>query len=81
MPNKMTPNAVMTMLTTPMRDSPAFDIMNDDLSREDNVIAAKQKQLTTQVNLANQILQAIPWQLAGVNILYSAITGYNQKNG
>ena len=71
----------MTMPTTPMRDSPAFDIMNDDLSREDNVIAAKQKQLTTQVNLANQILQAIPWQLAGVNMLYSAITGYNQKNG
>ena len=55
--------------------------MNDDLSREDNVIAAKQKQLTTQVNLANQIVQAIPWQLAGVNMLYSAITGYNQKNG
>ena len=55
--------------------------LNDEISREDAVMAAKQKQLTTQLNLANQILQAIPSQLDGVNMLYSAITGYNQKNG
>ena len=55
--------------------------LNDSLTREDAIIAAKQKQLTTQLNLANQILQAIPSQLDGINMLYAAITGYNQKNG
>ncbi len=55
--------------------------LRDNISREDAVIAAKQKQLTTQLNLANQILQGIPSQLTGINMLYSAITGYNQKNG
>ncbi len=55
--------------------------LNDDITREDAVIAAKQKQLTAQLNLANQILQGIPSQLEGINMLYSAITGYNQKNG
>jgi len=55
--------------------------LNDNLSREDATIAAKEKQLTAQLNLANQILQGIPSQLDGINMLYSAITGYNQKNG
>jgi flagellar hook-associated protein 2 len=54
--------------------------LNDDISREDAAIATQQKLLTTQLNLANQILQAIPTQLEGVNMLYSAISGYNQKS-
>jgi flagellar hook-associated protein 2 len=55
--------------------------LNDEITREDAVIATQQKLLTTQLNLANQILQAIPRQLDGVNMLCSAISGYNQKNG
>ncbi len=55
--------------------------LNDDITREEAVIADQQKRLTTQLNLANEILQALPSQLSGMDMLYSAITGYNQKNG
>ena len=55
--------------------------LNDDITREEAVIADQQKRLTAQLNLANEILQALPSQLSGMNMLYSAITGYNQKNG
>jgi flagellar hook-associated protein 2 len=54
--------------------------LNADISRQDASIATQQKSLTTELNLANQILQAIPTQLTGINMLYSAITGYNQKS-
>jgi flagellar capping protein FliD len=55
--------------------------LNDDITREEAVIADQQKRLTAQLNLANEILQALPSQLSGMDMLYSAITGYNQKNG
>ena len=35
--------------------------------------------LTAELNKANQILQELPTQLTGMDELYSAITGYNQK--
>jgi hypothetical protein len=31
------------------------------------------------LNSANEIMQQLPSQIAGVNELYSAITGYNQS--
>jgi len=37
--------------------------------------------LTAELNSANEIMQELPTQLAGVNELYSAITGYNQQQG
>lgn len=55
--------------------------LNDDISRQDAQIAQQQKTLTAELNTANQILQALPSQLNAINQLYSAITGYNQKNG
>jgi flagellar hook-associated protein 2 len=55
--------------------------LNADISREDAQIADQQKALTTELNTANQILQALPSQLNAISQLYSAITGYNQKNG
>lgn len=55
--------------------------LNSDIAREDAIIAAQTKSLTAELNTANEILQAIPTQLQGINQLYSAITGYNQKNG
>jgi flagellar hook-associated protein 2 len=54
--------------------------LNDDITRQDLSIAAQKAKLTTQLNLANEILQQIPSQLDGVNMLYSAISGYNQKS-
>jgi flagellar hook-associated protein 2 len=53
--------------------------LNDNISREEALIAEQQKRLTAQLNEANQILQALPSQLNGMEMLYSAITGYNQK--
>lgn len=50
-----------------------------DISREDSLISAESKSLTAQLISANEIMQALPTQLSGVNELYSAITGYNQS--
>ncbi len=41
------------------------------------LISAQQKSLTAELNSANEIMQALPSQLQGINELYSAITGYN----
>jgi flagellar hook-associated protein 2 len=56
--------------------------LNADISREQSQISAEQASLTTELNTANQILQQLPTELAGMNELYSAITGYGQnQNG
>lgn len=54
--------------------------MNAYISKEQSLISAEQKSLTAEMNSANEILQAIPSQLQGIDELYSAITGYNQKS-
>ncbi|MDP9052435.1 MAG: flagellar filament capping protein FliD [Acidobacteriota bacterium] len=54
---------------------------NADITAEDALIATQKTSLTAQLNLANEILQAIPQQLNEVNQLYSAMTGYNTKTG
>ncbi len=53
--------------------------LNAEISREQSQISAEQSSLTAELNSANQILQQLPSELAGVNELYSAITGYNQN--
>jgi flagellar hook-associated protein 2 len=53
--------------------------LNADITREDSLISAQSKSLTTELNTANQLLQSIPTLLDQVNELYSAITGYNQS--
>ena len=53
--------------------------LNDQIAKEESVIADQQKRLTAELNQANQILQALPSQLSGMDMIYSAITGYNQK--
>ena len=55
--------------------------LNADISKEDALISAQQKSLTAELNSANEIMQELPSELAGVNELYSAITGYNQNAG
>jgi flagellar hook-associated protein 2 len=53
--------------------------LNADISREELLISAQAKSLTTELNSANEIMQMIPTELNSVNELYSAITGYNQS--
>ena len=56
-------------------------MLNADISKQESLISAQQKSLTAELNSANEMMQALPSQLAGVNELYSAITGYNQNIG
>lgn len=53
--------------------------LNANLTTEDAHISAEQSQLTAELNAANYTLEAIPAQINAVNELYSAITGYNEK--
>jgi len=55
--------------------------LNTDITNENAAIAAEQTSLTTELNTANQELQAIPEQLNEVNEIYSAVSGYNQNTG
>jgi len=54
--------------------------LNADISKEESLISAQEKNLTTQLNKANQILQQLPSQLDGINQIYSAISGYKTSN-
>ena len=54
--------------------------LNADISKEELQISAQQKSLTAELNSANEVMQAIPTQIQGVNELYSAITGYNSSS-
>jgi flagellar hook-associated protein 2 len=54
--------------------------LNDDISTQDASIADQKTALTAELNAANQVLQAIPLQLSEISQIYSAISGYNQKN-
>jgi flagellar hook-associated protein 2 len=55
--------------------------LNTDITNQDAAIAAEKTSLTTELNTANQELQAIPEQLNEVNEIYSAVSGYNQNTG
>ncbi len=50
--------------------------LNDDITKEDAIIAAQKTQLTAELTTANQTLQSIPSNLNNISLLYSAITGY-----
>ncbi len=58
-------------------DSSQETTFNDDVTAQNGLIATDQSNLTTELNTANQVLQAIPEQLDEMNELYSAMTGYN----
>jgi flagellar hook-associated protein 2 len=61
-------------------DSSQETTLNDDVTAQNALIATDQTNLTTELNTANQTLQAIPEQLDEVNELYSAMTGYNENS-
>jgi flagellar hook-associated protein 2 len=54
--------------------------LNESISDQEARIADDKVRLTSQLNLANQILQSIPDQVNQINQLYSAVTGYNTGN-
>lgn len=55
--------------------------LNDNITKEDALIATQKITLTAELNKANQILQQIPSQIDEINQIYSATTGYNQNTG
>jgi flagellar hook-associated protein 2 len=63
-------------------DSSQETMLNDNISKQETLIATQKATLTTELNIANQILQAIPGMINQVDEMYSAITGYNSnQNG
>ncbi len=54
--------------------------LNTNVTNENALIKTQTANLTTELNTANQELQAIPEQLSEVNEIYSAVTGYNQQH-
>lgn len=54
--------------------------LHAQISREESLISAERTRVTTELNSANEVLQAIPSQLSEVNEIYSAISGYNQSS-
>jgi flagellar hook-associated protein 2 len=56
--------------------------LTTNVTNEDALLAAQKISLTAELNTANQVLQSIPAQLAEINEIYSAVTGYNStQNG
>ena len=51
--------------------------LNSDITNENALLATQKTQLTTELNQANQILQAIPSQLDEVNSIFDSLTGFN----
>lgn len=51
--------------------------LNQNISRQDALLATQKTNLTAELNAANQILQSIPNQLKQIDEIYSAVTGYN----
>jgi flagellar hook-associated protein 2 len=77
--NAATGGAIVLALS---EDRSEESTLNDNVSRQEALITTQKASLTTELNLANRILQSIPEQIQEVNEMYSAITGYNSnQNG
>ncbi len=77
--NSATGGAISLALS---EDSGQESTLNDDISKQEALIATQKTNLTAELNSANQILQSIPEQIQEINQMYSAITGYNAtQNG
>jgi flagellar hook-associated protein 2 len=60
-------------------DSSQETTLNDDVTAQNALIATQKANITSELNTANEVLQAIPQQLDEMNELYSAMTGYNEN--
>jgi flagellar hook-associated protein 2 len=61
------------------QDSSEESDLNTNITNENAQISTEQTQLTAELNAANYTLEEIPTQIAEVNEIYSAITGYNEN--
>jgi flagellar hook-associated protein 2 len=61
-------------------DSRQEKMLNDNISKQEELIATQKAHLTAELSLANQILQSIPRMIQQVDEMYSAITGYHSSN-
>lgn len=50
--------------------------LNAQISKQESLISIQQRSLTAELNSANEIMQGLKSQLDGINLMYSAITGY-----
>jgi flagellar hook-associated protein 2 len=57
------------------------DALIENVVKQEELIAVQKDRLTAQLNAANQTLQAIPLLVDQISMMYSAMTGYNTKNG
>lgn len=57
-------------------NSTSESTLNAEISKQESIISLQQKSLTAELISANEIMQGLPSQLDGMNMLYSAITGY-----
>jgi flagellar hook-associated protein 2 len=57
------------------------DALSENVAKQEELIAVQKDRLTAQLNAANQTLQAIPSLVDQISMMYSAMTGYNTKNG
>jgi flagellar hook-associated protein 2 len=63
-------------------DSSQETTLNDNVTKQDALIATQTTSLTTELNAANETLQEIPEQIQEISEMYSAVTGYdNNSNG
>lgn len=68
-----------TVYLTLQQDSAEESSLNTSITNENTQISTEQARLTTELNEANYTLEQIPSEIAQVNEIYSAITGYNEN--
>jgi flagellar hook-associated protein 2 len=57
-------------------DTSQESTLQNNIDKQEDLIATKRTSLTAELNTANQIMQSIPELMQQVNEMYSAITGY-----
>jgi len=65
---------------TQAEDSSQETMLNDNITKQEALIATRKAALTTELNTANQVLQSIPSLIQQVDEMYSAITGYKSSS-
>ncbi len=72
----LSPNGAIALALSENKSQEAT--LNTDVSNQEDLIANQKASLTTELNLANQILQSIPSLVNEINEMYSAVTGYSK---
>lgn len=70
-----------TVYLAQQQNSTQESALSATIASDQAALAAEQTTLTTELNAANQVLQAIPDQLNEINEIYSAVSGFNENTG